>query len=356
MARRRKLLLLMAPIAIVGAICYSFIPTYYGENFFTILLSHPNAPINKLLGTHLQKRFIVPITYVSADEKGNIYILGAKDGQPRLIVINQEGAVEKIIAIRLKDKRIPKFLDYVAVSPSGNRIWVLCGYLPLDKRIIVYGKQGEIIAEWQHSGDYDICFLFASGEDSVYAVAEHENVVFLYTIGQQQFRRFVIPCYSPFFKDGRFWFAGPLKVIMRDLRLKEREYEKDWIGIATWTPEEGGRLFKQFRSIFGLFETIDWVDEKGNFYFRRSASMERGRPRYFLIVSPEGQLLETISVRAAVRPDREEKLEYGQLVKVDKTGIYLEVLKYNEPKEYRIVRIVKKPRWKVWWEKITGKG
>jgi len=52
--------------------------------------------------------------------------------------------------------------------------------------------------------------------------------------------------------------------------------------------------------------------------------------------------LEAIPLSHVIRPKRGEKLEYGELVKVDDKGIYWEVEKVNESKEYRIVRIVKK--------------
>ncbi|MDW8026738.1 MAG: hypothetical protein RMK18_12900, partial [Armatimonadota bacterium] len=56
-----------------------------------------------------------------------------------------------------------------------------------------------------------------------------------------------------------------------------------------------------------------------------------------------------------------EQTRYGQIVKIDERGIYLEVLfgsgwdasSLRKPREYWIVRIVKKPRWKVWWERLT---
>ena len=54
--------------------------------------------------------------------------------------------------------------------------------------------------------------------------------------------------------------------------------------------------------------------------------------------------MEAIPLSHVIRPKRGEKLEYGELVKVDDKGIYWEVEKVNEPKEYRIVRIVKKRR------------
>ena len=57
---------------------------------------------------------------------------------------------------------------------------------------------------------------------------------------------------------------------------------------------------------------------------------------------------------SVLRPRRGENLEYGQLVKVDEKGIFLEVEKVNEPREYRIVRIVKKRRWQVWWETLRS--
>jgi len=43
------------------------------------------------------------------------------------------------------------------------------------------------------------------------------------------------------------------------------------------------------------------------------------------------------------------------LVKVDDKGIYWEVGKVNEPREYRIVRIVKKRRWQIWWDALRSR-
>ncbi|MCS3921099.1 hypothetical protein Q2T83_01685 [Fervidibacter sacchari] len=41
-----------------------------------------------------------------------------------------------------------------------------------------------------------------------------------------------------------------------------------------------------------------------------------------LIFSPKGEILEAIPLSHVIRPKRGEKLEYGELVKVDDKGIY----------------------------------
>jgi hypothetical protein len=72
------------------------------------------------------------------------------------------------------------------------------------------------------------------------------------------------------------------------------------------------------------------------------------------VFSPRGELKEVIYLWQIIRPQRGEKLKYGQLVKVDEKGIYWEVGKVNEPREYRIVRLVKKRRWQVWLDALRS--
>ncbi|MDW8026733.1 MAG: hypothetical protein RMK18_12870, partial [Armatimonadota bacterium] len=75
------------------------------------------------------------------------------------------------------------------------------------------------------------------------------------------------------------------------------------------------------------------------------------------VTSNKGEILDLIPLSPLLKSGRKEVLLYGlQIVKIDEIGIYMEVIvaeeKTNIPKEYRIVRIVKKPRWKVWWERF----
>lgn len=160
--------------------------------------------------------------------------------------------------------------------------------------------------------------------------------------------------------------------------------------IITWSPKEGVRLFPK---LLPVEMNIQWIDEKGNFYdywWLRNplwTLLDKLRIRRILqtlgfsdhlfdlldfelrkeairIFSPEGELLEVIVLPALPRPSSKEKFKYGQLIKINAQGIYMEVVRINkekeyylnEVKEYHIVRIVKKKRWQVWWEKLTRKG
>lgn len=379
MARKwRMFLLLLSAFTAVGITYHSLSLTYISDVFFTLPLSQTDAPINKLCGGHYQTRQMIAITHVSADAKGRIYVAGFKDKKPRLVVISPNGGIEEAFYICLKSGGYLNFCGPIAVSPSGNNIWVVCIHIdPIrnwwEERIVVYGKQKEIVAEWQHIGE-DIDFLWTSGEDAAYGVTV-DRIVYSFKIGRAEPYQFSIPFYFPFFKDGKFWFIEPLEHITKV--LGKHENGKGWVGIVTYTQNEETKLVRKIK--FPFAGSIHWIDGQGNLYIYRwghysirlpnfltaipflirilkafgiSEGVLKPIPPKILIFSPKGKLLDVIPLFVVVRPRKGEKLRYGQLVKVDETGIYLEVERVSEPREYRIVRIVKKPRWKVWWERL----
>lgn len=375
----RMFLALLLAFTVVGITYCSLSPTYTGEVFFTLSLSQTDTPINELRGGHYKTRLMKAITYVSADLKGCIYIAGFKDKKPRLVIIGPKGNVEGALYIRFKDGEHPNFVGPIAASPYGNHIWIVCDLInPIkdwwEKRIIVYTKRGEIVAEWKHIGE-DIDFLWVSENDMAYGITD-DRIVYSLKIGQSKPSEFLIPFCCPFLKDGKFWFIEPLESITKV--LGKREYIKGWMGVVTWSQNEGVK-FEGIKLPVG--GSIHWIDEEGNFYIYRWGHYSVCLPNFlakipFLVrilktfgvsedvlkpISPKififssnGKQLDVAHLPSIIQPRKGEQLEYGQLVKADKTGIYLEVLSVSEgkPKEYRIVRILKKPRWKVWWERF----
>lgn len=380
MARKlRMFLVLLLVFTAVGITYRSLNPTYIGEVFFILSLSQTNAPISELRGGYYTTRLMRAITYVSADVKGHIYIAGFKDKKPRLVIIDPNGNIERTFYIHFKDGKHPNFVGPIAVSPYGDHIWIFCGFInPIkdwwEKRIIVYRKQGEIVAEWKYMGG-DVDFLWVSGNDTAYGITD-DRIVYSLKIGQSKPCEFSIPFCCPFLKDGKFWFIEPLEYIAKV--LGKHEYIKGWMGVVTWSQNEGVK-FEEIKLPLG--GSIHWIDEKGNFYiyhwghysvrfpsfltkipflvrilkaFGMSEDVLKPISPKILIFSPMGKLLGVVHLTSVIQPKRGEKLEYGQLIKADKRGIYLEVLSVSEgkPKEYRIIRIVKKSRWKVWWERL----
>ena len=361
--RKKRLIFLLCMAAIgIGAVWYGFMPVHYAKTFFFVPLSHHNALFDDLYRLHIQSRALLVRTFTAADKKWRIYVLGVKDKKARLIIIDPNGKIEKESFVYLKDRRIPRYCDAIAVSPSGDRIWVLCRHPDyMDQRIVVYGKRMRCISEWRLKRELD--FLWVSGEDTVYGT-NVEWEIFCFKIGQEQPKEFraPFPLWFPFFKEGKFCYID----------LLEGKFGEKWIAIITWTPKEGKQIFSRFRGNRLLTQSIYWIDEKGNFYdyndgsitlkdllpswlkegfFRRillalglSDRLIKKPQKTVLIFSPKGEILEAIPLSHVIRPKRGEKLEYGELVKVDDKGIYWEVEKVNEPKEYRIVRIVKKRR------------
>lgn len=352
--RWAKIVLLV--IAISGFVIYAGLPTYVAEPFFSIPLFQPDSVINELFFNHYQMRSYVARTLVTVDVSGRIYILGGKNRKVRLVVVDQNGRIQGSPFLQLKDGRFleAEGLRLFAVSPSGNQIWTI--YAEKEgRKIVVHNRDGRAKIEWDikrvmpENVHVIIWDFYAYGEDSAYAVSPYPEV-FRFTIGQGKPQRFEMPFEIVYFKDGWFWSSGPLNYLRVRMGYPKQEELKDWGGIAKWTPEKGARIILQLR---GVSESLLWIDEEGNFYVEVNGGLNRsGTGVRYRVFSPDGKLLEEIALSTVIGRRREERLSVGQLVKVDRAGIYVEIEKVNEPREYRIVKIVKKRRWQVWWEKL----
>lgn len=391
---QKKVIILVAIIMLVSFAVYSFIPIYVAEPFFHISLTHPEAPIDEIRGGHYPFPGIFVRTPVRVDREGRIYILGRKGSKVQVVVVNKLGRIERIITPRWKDGRFLQWGFHISVSPSGNRFWTL----EWDKaewdraknfvhRVTVHDYEGKAIMDWIISGyGMDYWYLTAYSEDTAFALSP--STLFRFTVGRQRPDYLKIPRFFEtcrlFFHDGKYVLIGDTGELSRYLGVHKTEgktikpdMKELQLSIIKWTPERGAQLVSKFKSSFGYPWNIQWIDERGNFYDRRHGHSTIRLSSFLtkiavldkivralgisnfhvlrvieslVIFSQKGKLLAVISFPSIIRPKKGEKLEYGQLVKVDKTGIYLEVERVSEPREYRIVRIVKKRRWQVWWE------
>ena len=237
--------------------------------------------------------------------------------------------------------------------------------------------------DWLIEGGSDTHWLInAYSEKNAYGVYYKNNLICLrFTIEKKVPQEFQLPplFWPIFFHNGKFWWIGQ----HNDVTCKKRkDNENTWI-LATWTPEKGFRLVAKFKyPSFPKVASIQWIDRSGNLYCfiydwdwlphpivnllskikplrnlltALNIPLKSSKPvKVLVVLSQRGKVLDRIVLSSVLRPRRGENLEYGQLVKVDEKGIYLEVEKVNEPREYRIVRIVKKRRWQVWWETLRS--
>jgi hypothetical protein len=337
------LLAIMGIGVTIAVAIFGSISVRTAESFFRIPLSRLDAPINRTFsaGSYMDSALDrIARTPVAVDTRGRIYVLGAKDDNMRLVVVDRKGTVERTVTLRFEDGQAD-VCECFCVSPSGGRIWTGCRVK--EWRVTAHRQNGQPEMDWKYqSSQGRLWRLYASGENAAYAPDPAPEVQ-RFSVGEKEPQRFSLPFnYNLSFHNEQFWCIAPLGLLAQQIgNLKHIE---GWIGVAAWTPQRGARLVTQFKGRIGPVGRIYWIDERGNFY----VFVARHNIPYFLVISPKGKILDIICVPEIVPPARGEKLEYGQLVKVDKTAIYLEVERVNEPREYRIVRIGKKPRWQVW--------
>jgi hypothetical protein len=400
--RRKKLIAYAIVLALAITIIYGCSFTYSFELFFSIPLSHPEAPIDELCGViNHNIRCISSLTPVALDAKGRIYILGLKKGRSKVLVLNREGKIERIITPYLKNNRpLGRRSPFLSVSPSGNFIWTVKEEGIDVYRVTVHERNREAKMEWLVRNcdvEHHIAFN-AYSEDGAYLVSNVVEII-CFRLGWKEPQRIKLsetfhPPYPIFFHDGKYWGITEMKWLIPKVKhLKfERtteisEVREDLHGVVTWSPKEGMRLLSVIRLPRVAGAILQWIDEQGNFYDtrygytslyyflpswvregilgKRIAKILKALGLYdrfrdwkhrvvIRIFSPRGELKEVIYLWQIIRPQRGEKLKYGQLVKVDDKGIYWEVGKVNEPREYRIVRLVKKRRWQVWLDALRS--
>lgn len=398
MVERKRLITCAGILTLAIVVIYSCNCTYYIEPFFSILLSHPKAHIDDLCGIgHYALRCIFVQTPVALDAKGHIYILGRKKGRVKILVLNREGKIERTIIPRLKDGHpLEESPLLLSVSPSGNFIWTV-KIERIGVRLTVHDRNGKAKMDWLLNTDViNHLALNAYSDEGAYLVGTEEFVWL--RLGRKEPQKFnsenFHPPYPPFFHNGRYWGIIELKWLipkMDHLKFKEQikrfKIKEDLFGVVTWSPREGTRLLSVIKFQGPVGVALQWIDKQGNFYTTaygytslywslpswaregiwgeriikilkalRLYDRFRKLEQHVIvrIFSPRGELRDVIRLSQVIRPRRGEKWEYGQLVKVDERGIYWEVEKVNEPREYRIVRITKKPRWQVWWETLRS--
>lgn len=393
MLRKRRVLIFIVFMGLVG-IVYAHGSIYSVSPFITLSLSDPTAPINELFNMHYALSSYVARTPVAVDAKGYFYIVGGKDSKVQILVLNPKGKIERIITPRLKDSSPLEYCPLISVSPSGKRIWTITPTFPklFTHRVIVHDQNGIAEMDWIVKGGSTIHWLInAYSEESAYGVVGGADYLILrFVVGQKQPQEYQAPFFPLFFHNGKYWTIMEFDELMKYIPGLGDLVLKNWIeqtetervrGVVTWSPEEGYRLIKTFPSPVKFFN-IHGIDQQGNFYYFRGLPLIKTPMDYLLsflfkinplakamqafgihelsgqnvivlqILSTNGKILDTIIIPAVIRPARGEELKYGQLVKADETGIYLEVERVSEPKEYRIVKIVKKRRLQVWLERL----
>lgn len=390
--RRKKILLCIALMGIIGiTITYAHREIWWVKTFFVLPLTEPEAPIDELLRMidKLQNEF--PRTPAATDAKGNIYIVGRKNSKVRVLILNSKGKIERIITPCLKNGQFLRDCPVFSVSPSGNYIWTLS---PIPSslftyRITVHHRNGKAITDWiVKGGSTSHWLLHAYSDKGAYGISNENLLHFIIDCKKPQKTKIF---YFPLFHNGKFWIAANFGLIIKyhpelkyhpgfeNLWGKGTNHKNLWI-VATWTPQEGVHLIKKVHKNRPMV-WIHAIDQNRNFYEIQSKPMleilliilekftlksefltellqscERylsQRTRVIKIISLEGKILDIIILPIIIKKQRGERLEYGQIIKVNNKGIYLEVERISEPREYRIVCIMKRHRWQVWWEKLS---
>lgn len=388
----RKKVLIAIVIALAVLIRHAYQLVYQTEVFFALPLTDSKGLIDELITIPYALTDYAAGTPLAVDAKGNIYLAGRKDSEVRILVLCPNGKIKQVITPRLKNGQLLKYC-LLSVSPSGNHIWTVSPTSMWFDKVAVHDQDGKAQEEWKIRGCSSTHLLInAYSENGAYLVTSTEILHFV--INQKYPQKFEKPFFPLFFHKGKYWQVGRLDHLLEEpcwskYRLRERISQPDKIwSIVTWTPEEGARLI----SIAPIKDkvpiaNIAAIDQKGNFYCYDSLYLKTPIDRFlnFLLkikllkkmfriigisISPsgrsitvvkvtsnKGEILDLIPLSPLLKSGRKEVLLYGlQIVKIDEIGIYMEVIvaeeKTNIPKEYRIVRIVKKPRWKVWWERF----
>lgn len=389
--KKRLTMFIFMFVVMAFGILYTLSYMYLAEPFFVLPLTAPTTPIRELFTMHYALSSYVVRTPVAIDAAGRFYITGlGRDKMVKILVLDSNGKIIRIITPRLMNGQPMERCYHFSVSPSGTRIWTLA-LQPHHgiARVTLHKLNGFAESEWILQGNaISYWRIYAYSEGGAYAIVGDGGLAcFHFVIGRTRPREFKMPIVLVpiFFHNGMFWQIENFDNIKRQIsksKIKQLRAEvllkRGWT-IVTWTPEEGLQLVRECLSRF----PIHWIDSKGNFYcvanlrtpiYHFLTLLLKIRPlekltQYLNILkpseswieavkvfSPDGRLLESVALPLVIKPRKGEKLEYGQLIKVDETGIYLEVERVSEPREYRIVRIVKKPRWKVWWERLITNG
>ncbi|MCS7192855.1 MAG: hypothetical protein NZ937_07740 [Armatimonadetes bacterium] len=420
MIRRQKFIVCIVCIAFVAIIInYAHQSVYCTYTFFRLPLTS-KAPIDELIPVHYALSSYMAATPVARDAKGNLYIAGKKNSKVRILVLNPEGNIISLITPRAKDGQFLRTCLF-SVSPSGNRIWTISPAKNGFERVILHDASGKAKQEWVIGGEsYSHLLLNAYSEEGAYLATDESFFNFIIGQNYQKFPRSPLMLFP---HDGKYWSVVGLKWLVENLpkhqkKLVQRQLINAGIsgkdltgfwGIVSWTHKDGFRLKDILPPDKARSAMIHGIDQDGNFYvigfrpikgpldfllnllfkFKPLATgmqyvgisdPKKRRIEVIEIFSSSGGILDMIPITLLIKqpgdkikvekvnPLRDdgimyfwEQTRYGQIVKIDERGIYLEVLfgsgwdasSLRKPREYWIVRIVKKPRWKVWWERLT---
>ena len=132
----------------------------------------------------------------------------------------------------------------------------------------------------------------------------------------------------------------------------------DRIGIMQWIDEDGNLYCYDYEYRWdwlsnSIVNFLSKIKPLGNLITSLESSPKPAK--VLLVLSQKGKVLYRIVLQSLIRPVNGENLDYGQLIKVGEKGIYMEVWrKWQNEREYRIIRITKMRRWQVWWETLRS--
>lgn len=199
MLSKKKILTIIALLGLISLIStYACSPIYLVNPFFVLSFVDPTAS-NELLRMHYALSSHIVRTPVASDAKGRLYIVKKEDSKTKILVINPQGRIERIITPRLKDGRFLTQCFHISVSPSGEYIWTIEGYDGASwnayHRVSVHDRNGRAKTDWLINGNaINHWRIYAYAEDSAYVVRGNGGLICLrFVIGEKDPQRYKMP-------------------------------------------------------------------------------------------------------------------------------------------------------------------
>lgn len=299
------------------------------------------------------------IAAVAFDDLHNLFVVGTEYKKARVVRLAPDGT-QKVVSLRQFDgKPLQAEWGFFSVSPSGKRWWLLTtpttGFSTEGDSfdtLWAFDETGKPLQKWQVP--VSAISLQAIGEDQ--AVWTRPNRFIYYRLNNLQARQVVKPRQSESLFAPRF--------VGSDGSLFEIENDK-----AVYRQLNGQRtLLARFQwpnSDFGP-EIFDWNSKSGIFawhYIRPDDPAGKTIGKSVNLIKPTGEvepLFDTQNVDfgpieglSGFEPT-DIVVRKGSLLKGDETGaVWMEIgiERSKVLSEYRVVKITRRPRWKVLLER-----
>jgi hypothetical protein len=320
----------------------------------TYLLASKQSATNKSSGK------VSPTSSVSTSSE-IIRFMPAKHNIVHVLVVDAQGQIRRVIPLRRMDGRpIRNLAQFLAVSPSGQRLWTLRqsqesaeDWQPLirgEKRTILlnaYDSNGKPIGEWKVPTAWTIidAYALAADEERAYVVLEtleEQMLVYKPRVEQPEYRPYPgswQPGTSFITTNGQFWHLLPSN--SGNVQAFVTHLKKPSVLFTTfqWQPQ-------------GFTPFLFWADDEiGLFVFKhlyehaptstppRRIRSDGAKAVYH--VAPDGTVQKLFETPDILQQRFGYQVRTGQPLKADANYIWLEAeyLKNGKVTEYQIVKV-----------------